>query len=168
MTSLSRSNIAQGSAPLLIMELAHPQYRGKLTTMYNTLWYVGSIIAAWTVFGMIKYTSDVSWIVPTSLQTLMPLVQMLGIWFLPESPRWLCSRGRHDEAFAVLAKVRKLQLTSESALTITSATAMAILKTIFANVSSKKFSKQYSLRRSFRKVDGWCFYKHPATASEQP
>jgi hypothetical protein len=27
------SNLAQGSAPLLIMELAYPQHRGKLTTM---------------------------------------------------------------------------------------------------------------------------------------
>jgi len=32
-TDHRRSNLAQGSAPLLIMELAHPQHRGKLTTM---------------------------------------------------------------------------------------------------------------------------------------
>lgn len=35
------------------MELAYPQHRGKLTVMYNTLWYVGSIVAAWTVYGTV-------------------------------------------------------------------------------------------------------------------
>jgi MFS family permease len=58
LTVFSRSNVSQGSAPLLITELAYPQHRGKVTTMYNTLWYVGSIIAAWNVFGTIKYTTD--------------------------------------------------------------------------------------------------------------
>lgn len=29
----TRANLAQGSAPLLIMELSHPAHRGKLTTM---------------------------------------------------------------------------------------------------------------------------------------
>ncbi|KAK1625704.1 general substrate transporter [Colletotrichum phormii] len=42
------SNISIGAGPLLIMELAYPQHRGRLTVMYNSLWYVGSIIAAWT------------------------------------------------------------------------------------------------------------------------
>jgi hypothetical protein len=31
--TLNRANITQGSAPLLIMELAYPQHRGKLTTL---------------------------------------------------------------------------------------------------------------------------------------
>lgn len=97
--------MSQGSAPLLITELAYPQHRGKLTTMYNTLWYLGSIIAAWTVFGTIKYTSEASWRIPVGMQAAMPLIQVIGIWFLPESPRWLCAKDRPDEAFDVLIKV---------------------------------------------------------------
>ncbi|TLS25516.1 hypothetical protein PpBr36_06871 [Pyricularia pennisetigena] len=98
------SNVSQGSAPLLIVELAHPQHRGKLTTMYNTLWYVGSIVAAWTVFGTINYTSDLAWRIPVAVQAAMPVVQLIGIWFVPESPRWLCSKDRPDEAFQTLVK----------------------------------------------------------------
>jgi MFS family permease len=100
-----RSNLSQGSAPLLITELAHPQHRGKLTTMYNTLWYVGAIIAAWTVFGTIKYATDSAWRIPVAMQAAMPLIQFVGIWFLPESPRWLCAKDRSDEALDILVKV---------------------------------------------------------------
>ncbi|KAK5166054.1 uncharacterized protein LTR77_008315 [Saxophila tyrrhenica] len=98
------SNVAQGSAPLLIMELAYPQHRGKITTMYNTLWYVGSIIAAWTVYGTLKYDGDAAWRIPVGLQALMPLVQFIGIWFLPENPRWLVSKDRGEQALKILVK----------------------------------------------------------------
>jgi MFS family permease len=87
------------------MELAYPQHRGKLTTMYNTLWFVGSIVAAWTVFGTINYDTDASWRIPVALQAAMPLIQIFGVWFLPESPRWLCAKDKVDEAFQVLVKV---------------------------------------------------------------
>lgn len=73
--------------------------------MYNTLWYVGAIIAAWTVFGTIKYTSEASWRIPVGMQAAMPLIQFIGIWFLPESPRWLCAQSRPDEALEILTKV---------------------------------------------------------------
>ncbi|OJJ45208.1 hypothetical protein ASPZODRAFT_69905 [Penicilliopsis zonata CBS 506.65] len=98
------SNISIGAAPLLIMELAYPQHRGTLTTLYNTLWYLGSIIAAWTVYGTIGYKGNASWRIPVAIQALMPLLQLLGVFLLPESPRWLCSRNRPDEAMAVLVK----------------------------------------------------------------
>lgn len=74
--------------------------------MYNTLWYVGSIIAAWTVFGTIKYTSNSSWRIPVALQAAMPAIQFLGVWLLPESPRWLCAKGKTEDAFNTLVRVR--------------------------------------------------------------
>lgn len=103
------SNLSQGSAPLLIMELSHPAHRGKLTVMYNTLWYVGSIVAAWTVFGTQGYTTNASWQIPVGMQALMPCIMLCGIWLLPESPRWLVSRDRGDEALGILARVGPAQ-----------------------------------------------------------
>jgi MFS family permease len=41
------TNISQGSAPVLVVELAHPQHRGTITTMYNVIYSLGAIIAAW-------------------------------------------------------------------------------------------------------------------------
>lgn len=43
--------VAHGAAPLLISELVHPQHRAVFTTIYNSTWYVGSVIAAWVTFG---------------------------------------------------------------------------------------------------------------------
>lgn len=43
--------VAHGAAPLLISELVHPQHRAIFTTIYNSTWYVGSVIAAWVTFG---------------------------------------------------------------------------------------------------------------------
>lgn len=36
------------ASPLLITELAYPTHRAPITSLYNSSWYLGSIIAAWT------------------------------------------------------------------------------------------------------------------------
>ena len=48
--------------------------------------------------------SNWGWRIPSFLQVVPSLLQVAFIWFLPESPRWLISRGRGDEAYAILAK----------------------------------------------------------------
>ena len=96
--------IAQGCAPLLIAELVHPQHRAVYSTIYNTLWYLGSLIGSWVSYGTSNMAGQWAWRVPCMLQAIPSLVQIVMIWTVPESPRWLISKGRAAQAKAILAK----------------------------------------------------------------
>ncbi|MCI9888276.1 aromatic acid/H+ symport family MFS transporter [Micrococcales bacterium 31B] len=109
---------------------------------YNAIVYSG--IPAGGVFASIMgilLLSDIGWRGLFMLGAL-PLVILLPIaWFkLPESPRWLFSRGRHDEALAASARTG-VSLTEE--LTPAAAAAKtdpAPARTGFAAVFSRQFA----------------------------
>ena len=42
---------------------------------------------------------------PLAFQCIPAVILVCGIWFLQESPRWLCEKDRWDEARAVLQKL---------------------------------------------------------------
>jgi MFS family permease len=65
---------------------------------------VGSIIAAWVTFGVRNMDSSWAWRIPSILQLAIPFLALPGSFFTPESPRWLVSKGRVDEARAILVK----------------------------------------------------------------
>lgn len=95
--------LGSSGAPL-ITETAHPAHRATATALFNTSYALGSIVAAWTTFGTFRIESSASWRIPSGLQGLPSVIQLLGLYFVPESPRWLVSRDRNEEALAFLAK----------------------------------------------------------------
>lgn len=76
------------------------------TPQFNPLWYVGSIVAAWTCFGTshMSKTDAWGWRTPSLLQALCPTFLLCMIYWIPESPRWLISKGRIAEAAAIIAR----------------------------------------------------------------
>lgn len=98
------NSLAQLASPMLLTELCHPQHRGRLTTVYNCLWNVGALCVAWIAFGTNFVTNDWAWRIPALLQAFPSVIQLAGIWFVPESPRFLIAKDRHEEALAILAK----------------------------------------------------------------
>lgn len=101
------------AAPLLVAELAHPAQRAPLVCVYNSLWGLGALAAAWTTYGTFRLGSDWAWRVPSLLQVLAsgPQVLLGGVGWLgsvcvvvEESPRWLVAQGRDEEAKALLVK----------------------------------------------------------------
>ncbi|KAH8826662.1 general substrate transporter [Flagelloscypha sp. PMI_526] len=95
------------ASPLLLLELSYPTQRGKFTSLYNACWYVGSVMSAWICYATYDHLDgrdEWSWRVPTLIQALIPFLQVALIWFIPESPRFLVSKGKEGQAAKILAK----------------------------------------------------------------
>lgn len=98
-------SIVQTAAPSYVVEMAPPQWRGRLTGLFNTFYYAGSILCTGVTVatGRIQ-TGTVSWRAPLAIQIVAAGILVAFSWFLPESPRWLLSVGRKEEALHILAK----------------------------------------------------------------
>ncbi|TKA75488.1 hypothetical protein B0A49_02019 [Cryomyces minteri] len=100
------SSIATTAAPLILIEIAPPQYRATVSGIYNTLYYLGSILASCTVYGTFRSTALAgtlaSWRIPLWVQLICPGLVAVGVYFVPESPRWLIAKGRVEEARAFI------------------------------------------------------------------
>ncbi|RYO04282.1 hypothetical protein AA0119_g4170 [Alternaria tenuissima] len=92
------------AGPLHVIETAHPAHRGVITGLYNTFWFVGSLLAAGVTRGAADLAGNQSWRIPVWLQMLFPALLVILPLLLPESPRWLYTRGKHSEAKKTLAK----------------------------------------------------------------
>lgn len=96
--------LQQVAAPVLVTELAHPKQRVTLSSLYNTSIFIGLVIGSWITFGTYRMDSQWSWKLPCILQVMIPAYQSVMLWFCPESPRWLVSKGRTEEARQILIK----------------------------------------------------------------
>lgn len=75
-----------------------------MTSLFNASYFIGSIIAASIAIKYTGMAGDWSWRIPSLLQMCPSALQIATVYMLPESPRWLVSKDRDDEAFAILTK----------------------------------------------------------------
>lgn len=93
------------ASPVLITELAFPTHRAPITGLYNSSWYLGSILAAWVTYGTFRIDGTWSWRIPSLLQGVPSVLQLILVFLIvPESPRWLVKVGKDEQALATIAK----------------------------------------------------------------
>jgi sugar porter (SP) family MFS transporter len=97
------NSFAQMCSPILLTEICHPQHRAKFTAVYNCLWNLGALLVAWVAWGTSQADNEWSWRSITLLQGLPSVIQLCFIWWVPESPRWLISKERYEDALNMLA-----------------------------------------------------------------
>lgn len=99
------NNIQQCGSLILISELAYPDHRPKITAIMNSTGSIGFILGAWITYGTsFLQPSEWSWRLPSLLQAVSSIFQIVMTIFVPESPRWLVANDRGHEARQILVK----------------------------------------------------------------
>ncbi|KAK9286694.1 hypothetical protein L1049_015097 [Liquidambar formosana] len=92
--------------PVYISETAPAEVRGLLNTLPQFMGSGGMFLSYCMVFGMSLMNSP-SWRLMLGVLSVPSLIFfVLTIFFLPESPRWLVSKGRMLEAKLILQRLR--------------------------------------------------------------
>lgn len=81
--------VAYSSSPVYLVEIVPPERRATLAGIYNTWYFLGSIVATSAAYGAnLHFGGDLKWRFPLWLQVVCPAVVCVGVLFVPESPRW--------------------------------------------------------------------------------
>ncbi|TWU72904.1 hypothetical protein ED733_004546 [Metarhizium rileyi] len=99
--------------PIYISELSPPAVRGRLVGLYELGWQIGGLVGFWINYGVntTMASSHSQWLIPFAVQLIPAGLLLLGCSFIPESPRWLFSKGEREQAMKVLCWMRQLQPT---------------------------------------------------------
>jgi sugar porter (SP) family MFS transporter len=94
---------ASALVPSYISESAPTDVRGSLSSLFQLAITLG-ILSAYLVNA--AFASTGSWRWPVALAFVPALILLVGMYFLPETPRWLVSKNRDEEARRVLSRTR--------------------------------------------------------------
>ena len=92
------------AVPTYLVELAPTKGRGFIAGIYWACWLLGSIIAAAVGYGARTAPGNWSWRIVCIVMAGPAFLCIALLPFIPESPRWLYSRGQEDECVQILAK----------------------------------------------------------------
>jgi hypothetical protein len=94
---------------VLISETSSASHRGGFLGYVFIANYLGISIAYWLSFGLAFINngySDIRWRFLLAFQCIPAILLLLGVKALPDTPRYLASVGRYDDAREVLTHVR--------------------------------------------------------------
>lgn len=99
---------ASVTVPAFLAEMAPTERRGRLVTQNEFMIVTGQLLAFTTnaVIGNLLVSSGFTWRYMLLIAALPAVVLFFGMLRVPESPRWLASKGREKEALNVLKTIR--------------------------------------------------------------
>lgn len=97
--------VASFSTPLYLAEISPASIRGTLVSMFQLLITVGILGAFLSDSAIADDTNASCWRTMFYVGVIPAIILLVGMFFLPESPRWLLSKGRETEALKIMEKI---------------------------------------------------------------
>ena len=91
--------------PLWQSEVTPREIRGRIISLQQCVINFGILSSFLIQYGCSYLDSNAAWRIPIGIQMVPTAALFCVMYYLPESPRWLLSKGRHDGALQVLARV---------------------------------------------------------------
>ncbi|GAA5907661.1 hypothetical protein JCM6882_008942 [Rhodosporidiobolus microsporus] len=95
-------------------ECAKAKSRGFAVFIEAAMISTGTMVSYWIDLGFSYLDDSTSWRVPIALQAIFAFGLVAMIAFLPESPRWLVSKGHYAEAQRVIAALEPAPFNDEA------------------------------------------------------
>ncbi|KAF2191392.1 general substrate transporter [Zopfia rhizophila CBS 207.26] len=101
---------ASNMVPIYISELSPPAVRGRLVGIYELGWQLGGLVGFWINYGLQETMapSHKQWIIPFAVQLIPAGMLLIGALWIKESPRWLFTKGKREQALKNLCWIRNL------------------------------------------------------------
>ncbi len=100
---------ASALSPVYIAELAPPADRGRLVSVNQLALVIGILLAFFSNYWLIAMGADNwpghAWRYMLGVGAVPAALFLFCLFFVPESPRWLLSKGRRSEALSALHRV---------------------------------------------------------------
>nr|AXS58685.1 ITR1 myoinositol transporter-like protein homeolog f [Epichloe coenophiala] len=93
------------TVPIYSAEMAPARTRGALV-MFWQLWVVAGIFLGFAANVIVKDTGKIAWRLQFGSAFIPSFLLLIGIFFCPESPRWLMKHDRHAEGFQSMLRLR--------------------------------------------------------------
>ncbi|PNS15303.1 High-affinity glucose transporter [Sphaceloma murrayae] len=98
--------INNSTVPVLQAEYSPKASRGLYVCMQLTTLNFGILFVYWMGYAFSFATGDYIWRIPVIIQLIFLAPMLFLVWITDETPRWLVSHDRHDEARDVLYRLR--------------------------------------------------------------
>ncbi|KFY43193.1 hypothetical protein V494_02067 [Pseudogymnoascus sp. VKM F-4513 (FW-928)] len=98
---------------LYMSEIAPKKVRGALVSGYQFCITIGILLANCVVYATQNRDDTGSYRIPIAVQFLWAIILAIGLFFLPESPRFFVKRGKLEKAAKALASVRGQPIDSD-------------------------------------------------------
>ncbi|KAL2850999.1 general substrate transporter [Aspergillus pseudoustus] len=95
--------VAATATPTFIVETCKESYRSFSLGVYYACWGVGTLLATGVCYASNGWATTWAWRFPSLFQIVPAIFAAMIVCCIPESPRWLISQDRDDEALEVLA-----------------------------------------------------------------
>lgn len=100
--------LAVGSAsilsPMYISEISPSKYRGRMVVLYQ-LAIVTGILVSYIINYLLHDIGPNNWRWMFASGTVPSVLFFVLLFFVPKSPRWLYSKGFHEQSYAILVNV---------------------------------------------------------------